>query len=51
MKKFLLWIEKIGYDKTEVYSDANLLEILMAEYANLELFHIEQVEQSRGITI
>jgi hypothetical protein len=47
MQKFLIWINKIGYEKAEVYSDANLLKILLDEFANLELFHIEYVEKFR----
>ena len=48
MMKFLMWIERIGYNREEVYDNANLLKVLLDEYADLELFHLDQVEKSRN---
>ena len=48
MNSFYEWAEKFGYTRSELMNNYKLREILLDEYANLELFHREQVEESRG---
>ena len=48
MNQFYEWANKLGYNKEELTDNPSLRKILLDEYADLELFHIEQVEESRG---
>ena len=48
MKGFYEWLNKLGYTIQDLKEDNNLKEVLIDEYTSLELFHLEQVEESRG---
>ena len=47
MNQFYEWANKLGYNKEELADNPSLRKVLLDEYADLELFHIEQVEESR----
>lgn len=50
MNTFYDWIEKIGYNREELKNNPELRNVLLDEYTDLELFHLEQVNESRGLT-
>ena len=48
MHNFRQWLMNLGYTKTEIDNlDKDTQKILLDEYTGLELFHLEQVIQSR----
>lgn len=50
MNQFYEWVNKLGYNKEELINNPTLRKVLLDEYADLELFHLEQVNESRGLT-